>query len=246
VYHCGTDFALQTASALFFQQKQVVGLAGPAQKWRGLTSVDVSNHFGFFVHTNYRNVLEKIVINHRQAYETTKTEDESQIGTEGDTVMVTEKVHHQIGTEDETVVMTERATPHQIELELDWYEGGEKKLLDELEHEIVLLERANEEEKKSKDQILESGKAVESISATKGLEGGKALEGRKETAKAEGESKTPQTILEVLQNRKELVEMGKEFLSNVKELLDNRKQLFEQAKTLASVALESSQKVLKK
>lgn len=46
----------------------MVGLAGPKQNWRGMTAVDVSRHFGFFVHTNYRHVLEKIMIDHRAAH----------------------------------------------------------------------------------------------------------------------------------------------------------------------------------
>lgn len=56
----------------------------------------------------------------------------------------------------------------------------------------------------------------------------------------EGERDKPNVL-----NKKELVDVGKEFLQGIKVLLDNRKQLFDHAKALASVAIESTNKLRK-
>jgi hypothetical protein len=63
VYFCDRDLILSVASKLFLEGP-ALGLSGPSQIWKGLTPIDVSDKFGFFVHREYRNSFHKIAVNH--------------------------------------------------------------------------------------------------------------------------------------------------------------------------------------
>eukprot|EP00026_Physarum_polycephalum_P008314 Phypoly_transcript_08396.p1 GENE.Phypoly_transcript_08396~~Phypoly_transcript_08396.p1 ORF type:complete len:457 (+),score=85.84 Phypoly_transcript_08396:110-1480(+) len=230
IYHCGNDFALQTASALFYQQKHVVGLAGPKKTWRGLTAIDVSHHFGFFVHTNYRNVLDKLMVDHRKVYSATSA-------SETITAVVKE-------SGDSEVLVSEVAEPEQA---LVWTPESENLILSKFEEEMMTYEKAhaaaelsgNPEVRKTAEGEEKEGIKIEEERKAEGVQALVEESVQKLGNAIKEGAESVQKLGNALKESAELLQVGKTFLQNVRVLLDNRKDLLDQAKNLAGVVLEN-------
>lgn len=208
-----------------------MGLAGPKKTWRGMTAVDVSHHFGFFVHTNYRNLLEKIMVDHRKTYAQDATSS-------GNAEMITAVVSES-GNSGILVSNVES------ESELVWTPESENMILSKFESEISSFEKAQEAEfaeigekreigDKTKELKTEEEKQVERVQAMVEEQVQKLGNAIKESAEEAG-----QKLGNAIKESAELLQVGKAFLQNVKVLFENRKNVLDQAKSLAGVVLEN-------
>jgi hypothetical protein len=178
-----------------------VGLSGPKKNWRGLTAVDVSHHFGFFVHTNYRNVLEKIMIDHRKTYNATPGETVTAVFTEP----------------EESEVLGRNSEP---EADLVWTTESESLILSKFENEISTYEKTHEVEMGGKATQKIEGKQEETKGEKK-AEGMQAMveESVQKLGHALKES------AELLQVGKDFLQNVKVLLENRKNILDQAKNL---------------------
>ena len=182
------------------------------------------------MHTNYRNVLEKIMVDHRKAYaEATATSSDETI-----TAVATESANSEL-------LATEEAEP-----ELVWTMENDNQILKKFENEINMYEKGEmaeeqethklgEKEKEGDKQLLHEIKAAEEEEEKRGE--------RMQAMMEEGVQKLGNALKESV----ELLHVGKAFLQNMKVvlenrknvLMENRKNVLDQAKSLAGVVLEN-------